>query len=236
MAGRIDLRYAERVIGREFEDPELGALALKPWKKGFSRLEFLGDSILGLAVFTSSEVHGTARGTAIYLVSNDHLDEVFRQRLAKSSDTPTGDIIEALVGASFLDADFDAAAHVGVRLCAPEVPLRIPPLSLQLRQSVTPHGLKFIGAELLMAVVAARLCREFPGKSHRWLSNRRSEILSLENRADVGRSLGAELEDGLSWNEVQRIEVETLDVLAAREFLKFGWSHAVGLLGQLLLD
>ena len=59
-----DLEGAKSVLGYVFTDPELGQTALQPWRHSFSRLDFLGDSVLGLTIFTLAEVSGAPRDHA----------------------------------------------------------------------------------------------------------------------------------------------------------------------------
>jgi dsRNA-specific ribonuclease len=117
---RVDLSGVENLLGVCFTDRDLGRIALSPWSRGFSRLEFLGDAVLGLAVFSFAELVGLSRRVAINCVANRHLDEVFDELIGPYTSANTGDVIEALIGAIYLDIGFSEAADVAIRLCLPE--------------------------------------------------------------------------------------------------------------------
>ena len=77
----VALTPVEEVIGYSFQEVNLGELALSTWRQGFSRLEFLGDSILGLAVFSTAEVNHFNRKEAAARVGMDdpfHFSRCFR--------------------------------------------------------------------------------------------------------------------------------------------------------------
>ncbi|MBQ3494413.1 MAG: ribonuclease III [Clostridia bacterium] len=112
------------VGGYEFVNPSLLCQALTHSsfsENNYERFEFLGDSILDFLVakyfFTTTDLpEGKLTKTRAYLVSQVHLAEVFDElnlescvKLGKSVKTLTPnikcDIVEAVVGAVFLDSD-----------------------------------------------------------------------------------------------------------------------------------
>ena len=123
---RVDL--AEDALAYSFHDHELGVGALSTWRDGFSRLEFLGDSILGLAVFATAEAAGWVRELAMDRVDNEHLDRLFDQRLRRCTTSHTGDVeveavrtkaanrLERVVGKRFLLSGWTAAHLTAVDL------------------------------------------------------------------------------------------------------------------------
>jgi ribonuclease-3 len=110
-------------------------------ERDYQRLEFLGDRVLGLAIAdwlieTSDEAEGQLTQRLHALVSRQTCAAIAREigaaehvRLGKQgrdagaheSDNVLGDVIEALLGASFLDAGFDATRDVIHRLWREEV-------------------------------------------------------------------------------------------------------------------
>ena len=134
MSGDIASFVAERLRHRT-DRPEMferafthGSLA----HDSYERLEFLGDRVLGLAIAAAlferypSEPEGKLSRRYNDLVARETCAEVGRElgippliRLGKQaredganqSDNVVGDVVEAVIGALFLDAGFDAASH-----------------------------------------------------------------------------------------------------------------------------
>ena len=132
-------------LGRSPRDPKLFERALTHGSHGsdtYERLEFLGDRVLGLVVASwlyerfPKEVEGqmsrrynalVARetcaevGRAIGVPPHIRLGRQAREDHANLSDNVVGDVVEALIGATYLDAGLDAAdrfvrAHWGAFL------------------------------------------------------------------------------------------------------------------------
>ena len=132
-------------IGHRPETLDLFELALTHASKSdenYERLEFLGDRVLGLATAAwlyelfPDEPEGKLSRRLNVLVSRAVCSDVARDigipermRLGKQaredgahdSDNVLGDAVEALIGAVFLEAGFEAAEHVVQRLWASRV-------------------------------------------------------------------------------------------------------------------
>jgi ribonuclease-3 len=127
------LAWLEAVLGAPPRQPESFERALTHSSYGseqYERLEFLGDRVLGLAVarwlyeLFPNEPEGQLSKRLNALVARDVCAEVGRElkvgpriRLGKQaredgaadSDNVIGDVVEALIGALFLDAGLEAA-------------------------------------------------------------------------------------------------------------------------------
>ena len=126
--------WLQEVLGRRPSDPDLFERALTHASHGgdhYERLEFLGDRVLGLAMATwlyetfPTEPEGELSRRLNDLVARPKCAEVGRElgiaaqmRLGKQarddgasdSDNVLGDVVEALIGAVYLDAGMDAAS------------------------------------------------------------------------------------------------------------------------------
>ena len=125
--------WLEKILGRPLRDPSLFERALTHASFGsnqYERLEFLGDRVLGLAVagwlyeLFPDEPEGQLSKRLNALVARDVCAEVGRElevgprlRLGKQaredgasdSDNVIGDVVEALIGALYLDSGLDSA-------------------------------------------------------------------------------------------------------------------------------
>ncbi len=222
----VDLPGVEDLLGVRFIDRDLGRIALSPWSFGFSRLEFLGDAMLGLAVFSAAELIGLPRKFTISRVANHHLDELFYELLAQHTSANTGDVIEALIGAIYLDSGFDKAAAVATRLCLPEFGAVEPSASKKAIASIDARGLAFVGSAVLSASAADELCAKYPEKPHQWLSEQRSAMVSrrylAEMSAESGYAPEGELEDDL----YRASASDSLEVVVGDLYLRWGWEEA----------
>jgi dsRNA-specific ribonuclease len=109
----------EAIVGHNFSDRALLAGASSISERAFGALEHLGDAIADLAVALTCWRADLDAERAAYLVCNEHLDERFHALLKGHVKARSGDAVEAIVGAVFLDAGFETAAEVAVHLCAP---------------------------------------------------------------------------------------------------------------------
>ena len=109
--------------------------------KDYQRLEFLGDRVLGLAVASwlyragdgpegklSQRLNALVSGTTCARIARrigvpDHirLGKQARDDGGKDSDNILGDVMEALIGASFMEQGFDATRDIVYRLWAEEL-------------------------------------------------------------------------------------------------------------------
>ena len=137
--------WLEQRIGYRPSDLTLFELALTHASKSgenYERLEFLGDRVLGLATAAwlyelfPDEAEGKLSRRLNVLVSRTTCSVIARKigipermRLGKQaredgafdSDNVLGDVVEALIGAVFIDSGFEAAAAVVRRLWATQV-------------------------------------------------------------------------------------------------------------------
>jgi ribonuclease III len=158
-----DVRALEARIGHVFADRNLIAAALTHVsaaagrkRETYQRLEFLGDRVLGLAVSEmlyeafpeagegelSRRLAGLVRKESCAEValawgvdSCVRLGEIEQQTIAPNM-AILGDVCEAIIGAVFLDAGYEAAKAVvivdfGGRMHSPGRPLRDPKTALQ---------------------------------------------------------------------------------------------------------
>jgi ribonuclease III len=137
--------YLETIFGRPVADLKLferAATHASVGKDSYDRLEFLGDRVLGLVTARwlyerfPDEPEGQMSKRFNALVSRETCAEVGRTlgvpgqiRLGKQarddrasdSDNVVGDVVEALIGALFLDSGFDAAQEFIRSVWAPYV-------------------------------------------------------------------------------------------------------------------
>ncbi len=138
------LRAIEERLGHRFADPSLLVRALTHGSRGgegaSERLEFLGDRVLGLAVAEAlfaadpAAPEGTLSPRLAALVRREACARVARGldlgaglKLGRSEmlsggrkrETLLGDAMEAVIAAVFLDAGWEAARAVVLRLWAP---------------------------------------------------------------------------------------------------------------------
>lgn len=160
---RADFSGLESRIGHDFADKALIELALTHVSHShgrgpsYQRLEFLGDRVLGLAVAAmlyrafAGEEEGKLSRRLAELVRKESCADVARDwgvgaflRLGDSEaqnggaekTAILGDVCEAIVGAVFLDAGYEAAARLverawEARMRAPRRPLRDAKTTLQ---------------------------------------------------------------------------------------------------------
>jgi ribonuclease-3 len=131
-------------LGYDFSNPKLLKLALthssvragKPTQEDNERLEFLGDRVLGLAVaellaerFPKAREGELARwfsnlvsaATCAEIARNWKLDDLVRMNAGKPGTGIVGDACEAVLGAIFADAGYDAAKDVVRRFWEPQL-------------------------------------------------------------------------------------------------------------------
>ncbi|HWH17608.1 MAG TPA: ribonuclease III [Allosphingosinicella sp.] len=125
--------WVERTLGHRLRDPALFERALTHSSRGddhYERLEFLGDRVLGLTIATwlyelfPDEPEGVLSRRFNALVSGETCAEIARELGvggqvilgkqarddgAADSDNVLGDIVEALIGALYLEAGLEAA-------------------------------------------------------------------------------------------------------------------------------
>jgi ribonuclease-3 len=125
--------WVEKTLGRKPQDPALFERALTHSSRGdghYERLEFLGDRVLGLVIANwlytlfPDEPEGSLSRRLNALVSGETCAEVGRELGvggqailgkqarddgAADSDNVLGDIVEALIGALYLEAGLEAA-------------------------------------------------------------------------------------------------------------------------------
>lgn len=228
MPDETDLRGAEARLGYTFTDESLGLIALNPSKKGFSRLEFLGDAVLAVVVFTLTESVSHPRSDARKLVSNDRLREIYMDSFAAHSPGNTGDVMEALVGAVYLDGGFQNAADVITRVIETRFGTFDQVKISANMTSFEQRGLMWIGAHTASAVAADYLCRTHPRQTHEFYSVQRSGFLRASRLAQRSRELDLVAREATSRPSITRDKNDTdvLDAHVATMFLRDGWDLA----------
>lgn len=228
MRRAIDLPGAEARLGYTFADSSLGHIALHPSRRGFSRLEFLGDAILSVVVFTLAESANHPRNGAKMLVSNQRLRELYANSFAAYSPGNTGDVMEALVGAVYLDGGFFNAAGIITRAFDTGFGTFDHDLIAAKAQAFDQRGLMWIGAHVESAVVADHLCTTVPSETHKFYSQQRGGILLTARLAERSRQLGLVAQHGDKPASAKRDtdDADMLDAHVARLFLSNGWDLA----------
>lgn len=137
--------WLEEAVGHRPNDLALFERALthsSRSEENYERLEFLGDRVLGLAIalwlyeLFPDEAEGKLSSRLNVLVSREvcaavardirlpeqvRLGKQAREDGADDSDNVLGDVVEALIGALYLEAGFDAAEDFVQRLWAPRI-------------------------------------------------------------------------------------------------------------------
>ena len=132
-------------LGHDPKDPSLFELALTHSSVGnrsYERLEFLGDRVLGLVIAAalyhrypkepegnlSKRYNGLVdratcaeNGREIGVPALIRLGRQAREDRASESDNVVGDVVEALIGALFLDGGIDAAERFILKLWGPDL-------------------------------------------------------------------------------------------------------------------
>lgn len=224
-----DVAAAEAVVGCPLVDRQLAVVALHPQLAGFSRLEFVGDAVLNLAVFCAGELAGANRSQLATAVSNDALDRIIGAS-AIAAPRRSGDVLEALVGAVHLGSGFGPAWSASLHLAGAAAgvdPLDPPPVHRDLLDGVSARGLAFVGAATLRAVVADHLVRVRPDATQAAYSDARAAVLSTAALAGAWRrATGDALAD--------QVASDRLEARVAACLLGDGWDAAIGLVGQLV--
>lgn len=221
---RVDVPAAEALCGWSFGDELLAVVALHPHLVGFSRLEFLGDAVLNLSVYSAAVLTGVGRDVAVRAVANAALD-VRIGASAIAGERRSGDVLEALIGAVHLDGGFAAAWQAALRLAGPAatVPdgLEAPPAAPQ--RALDRRALAFVGSAVIGAVVADHLCRSEPTWDHGRYSDGRAALVGAHRLATLARQhFGAEV-DGLKDGPC----TDVLQAATAERFLEGGWDGGV---------
>jgi len=132
-------------LGHDPKDPSLFELALTHSSVGnrsYERLEFLGDRVLGLVIAAAlyhrypkepegnlskrynglvDRVTCAENGREIGVPALIRLGRQAREDRASESDNVVGDVVEALIGALFLDGGIDAAERFILKLWGPDL-------------------------------------------------------------------------------------------------------------------
>lgn len=216
----VDLECAEAALDFRVANSVEARIALSPWRLGFSRLEFLGDAVLGLAIYAEVARRGLGFDVAAELVSNDHLDDVFRRILAPCTSADTGDVIEALLGSAHLSRGYDDAATLARRVTGFDERY-----GARTVEPASHRATATVGSLAVRAVSADWVCREHPDSPHRVLSEirdsliRRARLGALARRASGAPTSPRPHRDALA--------VERLYARVGGAFWRDGWLGAV---------
>lgn len=225
---KANLDRTQSELGYTFKNPDQALIALDTSRMGFSRLEFLGDSILGLAIYTLGACRRIPIRDADHLVSNRTLKRVFHSTFAAHSPSNSGDVVEALIGAVFLDGGFEAAAATTVKILQPSEPHFDFTMTSQFITGITLPRLMHLGAHVSKAVVAAVLCDRHPEKPHAWYSEERSRLLRARRLGRISRAGGLNSPHTAKYGVARRDKEDTdaLDSHVAVTFLSRDWTAA----------
>ena len=138
--------FVRRQLGHKAKDISLFELAIThssmPGKESYERLEFLGDRVLGMVIAhalyarypnepegnLSKRYNGLVdratcaeNGREIGVPALIKLGKQAREDGANQSDNVVGDVMEALIGALFLDGGFEAAERFILRMWEPDL-------------------------------------------------------------------------------------------------------------------
>jgi len=190
----------EAIIGHTFSDQAWLTGASSTSTRAFGALEHLGDAVADLAVAITCWRADLDAERAAYLVCNEHLDERFHALLQGHVRANSGDVIEAIVGAVLLDADFETAAAVAVHLCAPGMTWR----PLASGESVDEVPL-WLGPIAIDAIITADAVPRFGANNTsqgELTEHRKALVNNAALKAAVERSLaaeGIETDDPIHW-------------------------------------
>jgi len=187
MTNRSDLPKVKQLLGYTFLDKSLGTAALRTDRLGFSRLEYLGDAIMGLSVYTVAMCRGIPHPNIDRLLSNKNLDEIYRLRFAGCSSSETGDVVEALIAAIYLDGGFLSAAPVTASLLLGEHRDFNFATTQDLATTIDAQRLFALGAQVSKAVVADHLSTTSPKERAHWYSTTSKELLKTKRLANICR-------------------------------------------------
>ncbi|MFM8266045.1 MAG: hypothetical protein ACKOAI_08290 [Acidimicrobiia bacterium] len=187
MTNRSDLPKVEQLLGYSFLDKEIGTAALRTDRSGFSRLEFLGDAIMGLSVYTVAICRDIPIPDIDRLVSNRNLDEIYRSRFAGCASSETGDVVEALIAAVYLDGGFQSAAPVTTSLLLSEHRDFSFATTQDLASTMEAPRLFALGAHVSKAVIADHLSATSPKERAHWYSTTSKGLLKSERLAHICR-------------------------------------------------
>lgn len=145
MSGGDVVAFVRDALGHDPQDLALFELALTHSSVGggsYERLEFLGDRVLGMVIARAlyerypSEPEGNLskrynalvdretcaeNGREIGLPALIRLGKQAREDRASQSDNVVGDVVEALIGALFLDGGMEAAERLILKLWEPDL-------------------------------------------------------------------------------------------------------------------
>ena len=145
MSGGEVAAFVRDALGHDPKDLPLFELALTHSSVGggsYERLEFLGDRVLGMVIARAlyerypSEPEGNlskrynalvdrdtcaANGREIGVPALIRLGKQAREDRASQSDNVVGDVVEALIGALFLDGGMEAAERLILKLWEPDL-------------------------------------------------------------------------------------------------------------------
>ena len=145
MSGGEVAAFVRDALGHDPKDLALFELALTHSSLGggsYERLEFLGDRVLGMVIARAlyerypSEPEGNlskrynalvdrdtcaANGREIGVPALIRLGKQAREDRASQSDNVVGDVVEALIGALFLDGGMEAAERLILKLWEPDL-------------------------------------------------------------------------------------------------------------------
>jgi dsRNA-specific ribonuclease len=169
----LGVSAASEILGYVFEDERLLESALAAQGTPFQRMEFLGDSVLDALVVTSAiSPEVTARGldaTRRVYASDAALASVAHEtglaRVSSStSDSRHADVVEAVMGAAFLDGGWAAADVVASALGL--MPHEVSGSSWSHPSDDVAWAADVAGAMSLDATYAASLCLAHPASAH----------------------------------------------------------------------
>lgn len=229
-----DVAAAESVTGCPLVDRQLAVVALHPQLAGFSRLEFVGDAVVNLAVFCAGELAGINRSQLAAAVSNDTFDRIIAASPI-AHPRRSGDVLEALVGAVHLGSGFAAAWSASLHIAAAAAgidPVDPPPVDppgpdRSAPFAVSQRGLAFVGSAALRAVVADHLVRVRPDATQSALSNARAAALSTASLAAAWRhATGDAVGD--------QVAADRLQARAAQCLIDEGWDAVVDLVADMV--
>jgi dsRNA-specific ribonuclease len=254
MTNRSNLPKVEQLLEYPFVDKDLGTAALRTDRLGFSRLEFLGDAIMGLSVYTVAMCRGIPKRNIDRLLSNENLDEIYRSSFAGCSSSETGDVVEALIAAVYLDGGYLRAASVTASLLLGEHRDFNFAATQDLAKTMAARQLFQLGAHVSKAVIADHLTTTSPNQPARWYSDTSKNLRTTKRLANICR--GHHLEDfGIKRPpEPKRViralsEIKTemkikralnahladmVDGYAALQYLNLGWDVAKNNISTLL--
>lgn len=231
MPAQTDLPKAERALRYEFKDANLGISALDGAGPAWNRLEYLGDAIMGLSVHTVVVCTKMPLQEVKRLCSNQYLKSIAREHLTGCSVMRSGDVVETLLAAVYLDGGFLNAAQVATSLLLPEHQGFNFTTTETVVDSIEGRSLFSLGAHVAKAVTADHLSTQWSSRTKKIAYHKETSFLLERSRLE---SISTKHNLTYLQRGSAADQKDVIDGYVAREFLTLGWDVAKTRIAKLL--